>query len=170
LTTIQYPPKKKSLYLFKTTIMTKYHVFMKPLCLAPVLLLLFFSSCKKETKTKTNCANTISDISGSYSFVKYELSRESGPYGETPLSECMVDDKLILKPDGTTQYVDAGVSCGQNLITGSWSISPDGKISIDAGPPFGDADNADINSFDCYTLVITIRISGQFTARVTLKK
>lgn len=144
---------------------------MKLLFFVPAILsLLFFSSCKKDDKNNnTNCDKTIKAISGSYVFVKYEYAPTGGSFSEKPVTACMADDQLILKPDGTTQYIDAGVSCAQNLVTGSWSISADDKITISAGPPFGTVTTATINSFDCTTLIMTTTISGG-TLRISLKK
>ncbi len=143
---------------------------MKTLFLISALLLSFFPSCKKEDKNNnTSCDKTMKGISGSYSLVKYEIAPANGSFSEKPVAACMVDDQLILKSDGTTQYIDAGVSCAQNLIAGSWSVSTDNKITISAGPPFGTVTNATINSFDCTTLIISTVINGS-TLRLTLKK
>ena len=142
---------------------------MKSFFLIPFILLVSFSSCKKDDNKNSNCDKTVKAISGSYSIVKFEYAPTGGSYSEKPVAACMVDDKLLLKSDGTTQYTDAGVSCGQNLITGSWSISADGKITINAGPPFGLVKDGNITLFDCSSLVITTTIPGQ-TLRVTLTK
>jgi len=144
---------------------------MKLLFLFPaILLLLFFSSCKKEDKKNNNCSKTMKDIAGSYSLIKYENAPVSGSFGEKPVPQCMVGDQLILKPDGTTQYTDAGVSCGVTAGTGSWSVSVDEKISIIAGSSLWYVQDATINSFDCSTLVMSIIFPNGSTSRYTLKK
>jgi hypothetical protein len=144
---------------------------MRTLYLIPALLLLL-TSCKKDNSNDSstvNCGKTVSDISGSYSLIKYEQAPSGGSFSEKPVPACMVGDKLILLSDGTTQYNDVGTSCGEQKVTGSWSISVDSKITIDAGLPFGYVGAADITTFDCTTLVITTTSNGEIL-RITLKK
>ena len=141
---------------------------------ALVLIALCFLSCSKDddgepAESKPTCNNTITDIAGSYSLVKREEAPDLGTFGEKPVPSCMVEDKLILKPDGTTEYIDSGISCGANLITGSWSITDGDKITIDSGPPFGLIPGGFISSFDCTYLVITAYETDR-TYRMTLKK
>lgn len=138
------------------------------------LLALCFSSCSKDDdderlESKSTCNNTITDIAGSYSLVKREEALSFGTFGEKPVPACMVEDRLILKSDGTTEYIDSGISCGANLITGSWSVTEGDRITIDSGQPFGIIPGGFISSFDCTYLVITAYETDR-TYRMTLRK
>lgn len=135
----------------------------------PVILLLIFSSCKKEDKN--TCEKTMASIAGTYSFVKFEVGI-NGVYQDVnnQLESCQLDDKLILSADGKSNYQDLGVICDPNgSEMGNWSITADGKMTIN------DGSNADVQSaefsYDCTTLILTEDEPGTgYKYRVTLKK
>jgi hypothetical protein len=62
---------------------------------------------------------------------------------------CEIDDNLILNADGTYQYLDAGIICSPaGNDAGTWSVNGNTLET--------DGDLANIESFDCKNLVLTI--------------
>ena len=73
---------------------------------------------------------------------------------------CEKDNQVVLNANGTASFVDAGVKCAPaGDFTSTWSVNGS-TITID-----GDA--ANIQSFNCSTLVVTG--TGVFTANDQLK-
>jgi len=138
--------------------------------LVPGLLMLLFSSCKKES---ANCDKNVASLSGTYSFVKIEIGT-AGTFIDitSELEACELDDKLVLNANGTSSYLDQGTACSPaGNETGTWSVSSTGKMTINNGSSV-ELTDADITSFDCSTLVLTGFESSspgdQF--RLTIKK
>ncbi|CAN5702206.1 hypothetical protein BH11BAC3_BH11BAC3_36490 [soil metagenome] len=133
-----------------------------------VISLCLFTSCKKD---KNTCSVTVASIAGTYSFGKFEVG-SNGVYQDitSQFESCQLDDKLILDANGTSTYQDLGVVCNPNgTETGTWSISADGKMTVQTGTDT-DVSSADV-SFDCTTLVLTADgpLSG-YKFRSTIKK
>lgn len=149
---------------------------MKKFFILASVFLLILSSCKKENSgNNPTCNKTVADIAGTYSLVKVEggLAEPLLDVTSTEVKPCQLDNKIILNANGTTNYSDIGVLCSppENNAAGTWSISPEGKITVSAGTVV--VTNADIISYDCTTLVIlTDRASGFGTikVRLTIKK
>lgn len=146
---------------------------MKKLILgSAILLCIIFSSCKKDKTNNNNCDKTVAAIAGTYSFVKFEVGT-NGVFKDVThdqLEPCELDDKLTLSLNGTTDYKDLGTVCNPSGDeTGTWSISSAGKMTINGGT--ANVQMADINSFDCFTLVITsIEPNTGYQYRITMKK
>lgn len=147
---------------------------MKKIFVLPMIITTFLASCSKEKSASTLCDKSVSNIAGTYTPIKFEASNGGIFFNitNTVLDSCQFDDKIILNSDGTSVYLDAGVACTPNGNTnGTWSISSDGKMTLDAGT--SDVSNAEITSFDCTTLVLTATevFAGTPTQfRITMKK
>ncbi len=148
---------------------------MKIKIFVTAFLLCMLFSCKKNDKTTSNCDKTVASIAGTYSIIKYEIKLNGAFQDFSNLLEtCELDDKLSLNKNGTTIYQDLGTVCSPpRNSTGTWGISPSGKITInDNNGGTADITAADITSFDCTNLILTITNpntpSDQY--RVTLKK
>lgn len=116
----------------------------------------------------------MADVAGTYSLVKIEagLADPLSDITTSELNPCQLDDKLVLNASGTANYQDLGIVCTPSGSTnGTWSISVDGKMTINAGTTV--VANAEIVSFDCTTLVMLTNkvISGvSVKFRLTIKK
>jgi len=141
-----------------------------PIVIAAVIIC---SSCKKEAANNA-CSNTVTNLAGTYSIVKVEANI-TVPYADITnqyFRSCQRDDKIELAASGTATYTDAGTACDPNgTVTGAWSLSSSGKVSLSAGSV--DISDADIVSFDCTTLVLlysTTYLGGPVDLRITVKK
>lgn len=149
---------------------------MKKIIIVSTSFFLLLSSCKKENSTSTpaTCNKTMADVAGTYSLVKIEagLADPLSDITTSELNPCQLDDKLVLNASGTANYQDLGIVCTPSGSTnGTWSISVDGKMTINAGTTV--VANAEIVSFDCATLVMLTNkvISGvSVKFRLTIKK
>jgi hypothetical protein len=138
-------------------------------------LILAFSACKKDpVSTAKVCQKTVADIAGNYALLKIELASGTtfSDITTTYLQPCQLDDKLMLNANGVAGFVDEGTICTPNgSRNGTWSITTDGKISIAGGSI--SVTSADIESFDCNTLVLLANqtIAGfPVQIRLTIKK
>ena len=144
---------------------------MKIKTLVPAVLLLLFTACKKDKSA--SCDKTVAAIAGTYTVVKLEVGI-GGAFTDVTnqLEPCQTDDKLTLNADGTSSYQDLGLACDPpENSTGTWSIDGSGKMTIDDGSN-ADVSMADINSFDCSTLVLTtsdVSAPG-YEFRLTIRK
>ncbi len=130
---------------------------MKTKIFLATLLLCIFFSCKKSD-SNGSCDKTVASIAGTYEIVKFEAGF-NGIFQDftNQIDACDLDNKILLKADGTTVTQDVGAVCTPlSNSTGTWSISSAGKITINdnnGGPT--DISTADITSYDCATLVLT---------------
>ncbi len=110
----------------------------------PFVLLSTLFSCKKDDNAQT-CDKTMASVAGAYSLSKMELGMGGVFSDVTSLLETReLDDKIVLNSNGTSVYKDMGAVCSPlENSTGTWNISPAGKLTVnnDGGP--GDISEAD---------------------------
>jgi hypothetical protein len=137
---------------------------MKKIIFTTAVLLLLFTSCKKDTSTASGtCNKTVADIAGTYAILDLTSQQDA----------CEKDDRLTLNANGTSAYQDLGTVCSPSGDdSGTWSIDANGRMTIKDNGGNDDISSADITSFDCHTLVLTgTDISSPAEqVRLTLKK
>lgn len=146
---------------------------MKSILSFVLVILITFSSCKKEPASN-NCSATTANLVGTYSIAKVEANIAT-PYADITnqyFRSCQRDDRFELKTDGTVAYSDAGTVCDPNgSVSGTWSLSSAGKVSVSAGSI--DVSDAEVVSFDCTTLILlysTTYLGGAVDLYITVKK
>ena len=126
--------------------------------LASCLIVSLLISCKKDKKE--DCTLSMAAISGNHKItaVRYKAtpaSPEVDYYNSIYTDPCERDDVFSFNANGTYVFTDAGVVCTpSNSDTGNWSQSGN-TVTID-----GDA--ANVESFNCTTL--TVSLTGYFVA------
>jgi hypothetical protein len=129
-----------------------------------VLSSLFFS-CKKEKTLETNCSINMQNLSGTYKLVamQYKASPNTAEIDYLPFMDaCEKDDDIILKPNGTYNYNDIGISCTPNESdNGVWALN--GNLINSDGIM-----NGTIKSFDCKTLVFYLDDYNMQKDRITV--
>lgn len=148
---------------------------MKKTIFTTAVLLLLFTSCKKDKSTASGtCNKTVADIAGTYAILKIEVGMNGVFVDITSQQDaCAKDDKLTLNANGTSAYKDLGVVCSPSGDdSGTWSIDANGKMTIHDNSGSNDISHADITSYDCHTLVLTGTDASSPTeqVRLTLKK
>lgn len=130
--------------------MLKHFLTKITICCTILIVPVILISCKPEKKDL--CPIKMATIAGTYKMtaMKYKANA-TAPEKDLLiyLEDCEKDDLIILNPDGTSSYKDAGISCSPDgNKTGTWSLSGNTIISDDpdSGPEI-------IESFDCSTLV-----------------
>ena len=128
---------------------------MKSVNIKWTLIVLVFGSatlfsCKKDKPAEPDCSITMPNLSGSYKLtaLKYKLNATTPEMDYLAFMDaCEKDDVVVLKPNGTYEYNDAGTVCSPSgTDNGTWSvngntINSDGTI------------NGTIASYDCKTLL-----------------
>ncbi|CAN5127618.1 hypothetical protein BH11BAC5_BH11BAC5_54760 [soil metagenome] len=148
---------------------------MKKIIFTTAVLLLLFTSCKKDKSTASGtCNKTVADIAGTYAILKIEVGMNGVFLDITSQQDaCEKDDRLTLNANGTSAYQDLGTVCSPSGDdSGTWSIDANGRMTIKDNGGNDDISSADITSFDCHTLVLTgTDISSPAEqVRLTLKK
>jgi hypothetical protein len=116
-----------------------------------VIMLAFLFSCSKPND---DCTTSTASIAGTYktTSITYRANAtapEVDYYSISMPEACEIDDNLILNADGTYQYLDAGIICSPaGNDAGTWSVNGNTLET--------DGDLANIESFDCNNLVLTI--------------
>ena len=124
---------------------------MKKILLLVSVSLVLFTSCKKDKDE--DCTLSTAAVAGTYKVtaVRYKASAaaaEQDYYNVFFPDACDRDDTQTLNANGSATFNDAGVKCTPpNDYTSTWSLSGN-TITID-----GDAANVD--SFNCTTLVLS---------------
>ena len=93
---------------------------------------LLFTSCKKDDEQPRVEVN-VQNLAGTYKLSKIDVSVNGSERSDVTrflLKACQKDDLLVLQPDMTCSYVDAGVSCGSGNIDGEWSLADNNVIVI----------------------------------------
>ena len=129
---------------------------MKRLFVFTFILGFMFMSCKKD-KDKS-CELSEQNIQGSYKLTsfKYKASSTTPEIDalNTILEPCKRDDIVILLPNKTYQYKDAGTQCQPNGdVEGKWSLSGNSLIL--------GSEVANVESFSCSGFTISTKDSYQ---------
>ena len=106
--------------------------------------------------SKKNDANSYSvkQLAGTY-----KLTASTATSGGVTLDAmqyidaCQKDDLTKLNADSTFEYVDAGVSCGNGNVVGTWLVKGNLLITLDEGS--STPDSITIKSFNGTNLVLT---------------
>ena len=124
----------------------------KTILISLVALVLF--SCKKDDKDEA-CTISTAAIAGSYKITvfTYKLNStapEQNLFTDNFTNACERDNIHTFQTNGTYQLRDAGIVCSPAVDeTGTWSLSGN-NLELDGDPAL-------IESFDCKTLVVSVK-------------
>lgn len=120
--------------------------------LAFFLVIVMFVSCNKDKEDE--CTLSANAVSGNHRItaVRYKAtptSAEVDYYTTLYTDPCERDDVFNFNANGTYVFTDAGVVCSpSNSDNGTWSLSGN-TVTIDGDP-------ANVDSFNCTTLTVSI--------------
>ncbi len=127
-------------------------LFKAKMAFAAILSVSTLISCQKDP-VEPECQKSMSGISGNYKLIslQYKINNSAAPVDYLAFMDaCEKDDLIILKPNGTYNYNDIGITCSPSgTDNGTWSVS--GNVIISDGIV-----NGVIESYDCKKLVCYI--------------
>lgn len=127
---------------------------MKRLSLLSLVIVLAFSSCKKDENSA--CDISLTAIAGNYKVTKVTAAGIDVT-GDVLTDDCLKNGIITLGADGSAVYTQGAGCTGGG--TGSWSLSTDGKITINTDSDFDDVSAATVNN-TCSSLIITKSYMG----------
>lgn len=134
---------------------------MKKHLLLAISVIILATACKKDGKDD-NCPTTMEGIAGTYKL--QSATADGADITAFYFDDCERDNEIVLKADGSYDFVDAGTKCTPpSDASGNWSLS--GNIfTIDLLPT-----SLTLEDFDCTTLRGSANVMGS-EVKVRLRK